>query len=334
MSESKGFVGRIRDGIMKTRIEPDQELTLRQSVPGSAYKAADEFTRVIKTEYQGRGFYYFFDPDQKVRFVLDQGNSADNRLYDKALNSINRDKIIIHTANSMSQAFGFKNNLDRLSKVFSFSERAQLKAYKKFDKDNVLMPSYTLKKYRSHAEYANMMFYDLVTADIWTMDKEETGLSKEDVDIEPQLVEAIYDFCKLDHIYRETSEWLEDNTMNKYLNREQEKKLRDIRDKNKEEAVYRIGYLKSLDLVFQEFNAFAKQFRTNKKVLNLESSLSSLSSLSVEMESDRENIVQKVLDLSVHGQALTAQTMALNSSLEEVLNSVNAIEAKGNGIIE
>ena len=196
------------------------------------------------------------------------------------------------------------------------------------------MPSYTLKKYRSHAEYANMMFYDLVTADIWTMDKEETGLSKEDVDIEPQLVEAIYDFCKLNHIYRETSEWLEDNTMNKYLNREQEKKLRDIRDKNKEEAVYRIGYLKSLDLVFQEFNAFAKQFRTNKKVLNLESSLSSLSSLSVEMESDRENIVRKVLDLSVHGQALTAQTMALNSSLEEVLNSVNAIEAKGNGIIE
>ena len=37
-----------------------------------------------------------------------------------------------------------------------------------------------------------MMFYDLVTADIWTMDKEETGLSKEDVDIEPQLVEAFY----------------------------------------------------------------------------------------------------------------------------------------------
>ena len=62
MSESKGFVGRIRDGIMKTRIEPDQELTLRQNVPGSAYKAADDFTRIIQTEYQGRGFYYFLEP--------------------------------------------------------------------------------------------------------------------------------------------------------------------------------------------------------------------------------------------------------------------------------
>lgn len=341
MSESKGFVGSIVQGVRNIHSaystgdsSVEGALQTRSSVTKRAYQAAEDFTRVIQTEYNGRGFYYFFDPDQKVRFVLDQGNAADNRLYDKALKEINRDKIIIHTADSMSKAFGFKNNLDRLAKVITFNDRDKVKAYKKFDRGNMLIPSHHMNKYRSHAEYANHMFYEIVTADIWDADPDSVGLTRNDVNIEPQLVEAIYDFCKLDHIYKETSDWLNDYSLRKYLNTDQRNKLTEISEKNKEEAVYRIGYLKSLDMVYQEFLAFANQFKTNKKVFSLEETLDSLTSLSTEMEADRDNIVNKVRDLSIHGQALQAQTMALNSSLEEVLNSVNAIEAKGNDIIE
>lgn len=336
MRENTGFVNKIMEIVKTSEISKNTQFisTKSNKVTEDAYRAAEKFTREIKNEYMGRNFYFFFDPDEKIKFVLDQGNAQDNKLYEKALKMVNKEKIIIHTPDSLSQAFGFKNNLDRLMKSMSISDRKKYKEHKKFNTENFLHPSSDLIVYRPHAEYANFMFYQFVTSELWGMNPETVGLSREDIQIEPQLVEAIYDFCKLDHIEAETKDWLEDYTLNRYTNKEQRRQLTDIRKKNREEAVYRIGYLKSLDMIFQEFVMFSDQFKINKKVLSLEESISSLSSLSMEMEAERDTLVQKVMDLSIQGQALSAQTMALNQSLEDVLQSVEGISPRGNGIIE
>lgn len=268
------------------------------------------------------GFYFNQKQEGPVRFVLHQPDKRFNKVLSSFIPSESTG-IAVNTSEALSRAFGFKGHRDYIMRSITFSDPKRVKQYREFHQ-NVISSSTELKHYRSEAEYANAMLQHITKSPVW--DDPDFASKRREFNLEPRLAQCIQDFCHLGGMRDRLSTWKTDDYQ-RDIGKNTRARIDALLEQNTQEWKYRVLYLKSLETIFEEFLKLEKQFQRNADFLSMEEELSNFEGHMTDLESMRDQMLADVQELSYVGMNIQASRIALNSSLEEMLDALESTSA-------
>lgn len=281
-------------------------------------------------------FAFFLDLETRtVDFVIDQvlirDLGMDNRgadifngnqqrvIHERLKDQIHafEDKMIVNDDDSLAQLFGFDSERKRKTARFSKEDRFKQKKFKNFITANELKPSNTLRFFQKEAEYANYMMTYVANSKAW--DHKDINLHPSEFDIVSKLLSIIRDFCQLDLMKSKVDDWDNNHLVQKKSNREQKERIKGIRESVEQSYKLRYAALVVLQDAFDKFLSMEEELNNVADLMDFEHDLSMLEDRSLDMEAQKEALVNSVQEAYLSGQAFESIALSVNSTVEDLL---------------
>lgn len=228
-------------------------------------------------------------------------------------------KLVVNGDDEISKLFGFESNRNR--KLTFYKDREKHRRYKEFIQNNFIRSSTKLKWFQDEAEYANYMMVYIASSPLW--DSNEFSDYRHEFNMASKFVGLIRDFCQLDHMKEKVKTWEKSPVIDSYTNREQKKRIEEVKKSINDTYDIRLKYLFVVEQVFFKFKDMEAQWENFEDIKNFEADLSVMEDRLMDLTARKEALVFELQELGVAGQAFDT----VNDNIRGTLDGLSALDS-------